>query len=174
MRVSPQTVLQTDYSLKELQEIINKLEQLQQQLQALDLELQLAAEEQQMLSQLSPASSKILLERSLTPQISPRNWSITSSFIGNRQQKNRAASLQLHQQRKQILREAEQLKRDALPYQQAGQAKEVTEVIVVISVLQSTTVALDVSYEVTGSRWVPSYDVHYDSEKQEGTNRCGC
>ncbi len=98
--------------------------------------------------------------------LAPETWSSTLAFLEERQRENTEAQLQLQ---RQLREKAEEL--NALKKKGSGLlARKGTlglRLQIVLELQQEQLIDLELSYQQLGASWIPSYELYYDSAREE-------
>lgn len=163
IRIQPQYVERDKYQLKEIQTLVEQIEQLQEEIRGIQTQKSLYQQELasiQNLRPISPIEENIRLapfEYNL--QLWEQNW----EFLSLRQQQDQKQLQNLDATLLTKQSKLRQLQQQAAPYLQGALTEQRIEVVAVLDVPTSKKVQLNVEYTITGASWQPTYDVHYDS-----------
>ena len=163
LRLESRIVETSTYSLPEVQNLLMKVETLEQQYLKLVSEKQLLTSEIQRLQGIKPKALSESDYSNNVAQYSMNIWKDNWQFFRDQHKELQTSLRQIENEIRITRGELEQLQIESAPILQSPMTQQRREIVAVVESAATKSTTLDLQYTVYGVSWRPIYDVHYDS-----------
>ena len=167
LRLDTRLVDTETYSLENINEMVNKLESLDIEIQRLLLKRFSYAQELKILQQSTPNGFVEDDYKSNVAQYSLQLWKQNWQFMRTKMEAIQKELQSIDSEIKEKRKVYDALLKESEPLLEGNISKTTLEVVAVVEVKKGQKIAMDLTYTVEGARWTPVYDVHYDSKTDE-------
>ena len=166
LRVEVTPVERDRVTIEEVDELISKLEVIQDEMALIDADNQVLSVELGWLSRMSPKTAVPESERfgKPIPKLDAKGWATSQGFVADRTLEIRRAQRKLAEQRRTLAERYAQVQREMQRMDLGALTERRVQVVALIDA-KGGSVGLDLSYFVPGAAWWPAYDVDYDAAK---------
>ena len=167
LKMDTRLVDTAEYSIDEVNDLIAKMKSLDQEIERFIIRRKTLENERKILQNAVPASQKKkeyddnIVQYNL--QLWRQNWTFIGDKIDEVNKELQQVDISLEDKRMKLKR----LQAEARPLLNHNTSKTSHEVVIVVELSRTSTVDLNLSYTVNGAGWVPTYDVHYNSETDQ-------